>query len=112
MAYDGITHFLDAADGVEAEGLVDSSLGERVGGGGGAGEPGSCYCVVEAGEGDEGGCCGGEFGMHEDVGGGDAADPGGGDGAGEEGHGEGYGAFAVSDYVDFLGGGLQVADFF
>ena len=39
MADNGITHFLDAADGVEAEGLIDGSLGKRVGGGGGAGEP-------------------------------------------------------------------------
>ena len=75
MADNGITHFLDAADGVEAEGLIDGSLGERVGGGGGAGEPGSGYCSVEVREGEEGGCCGGEFGMHEDVGGCDAFDP-------------------------------------
>ena len=86
VADDGITHFLDAANGVEAEGLIDGSLSERVGGGGGAGEVGSGYCIVEAGEGEERGCCGGEFGVHEDVGGGDAEDPGGGDGAGEEGH--------------------------
>ncbi len=67
MAHDGITHFLHAADGIEAEGLIDSSLREGIGGGGGAGEPGSGYYFVEAREGEEGGCCGGEFGMHEDV---------------------------------------------
>ena len=50
--------------------------------------------------------------MHEDVGGCDAFDPGGGDGAVEECHCESHGAFAVGDYVDFLGGVLQVADFF
>ena len=36
MADDGVTHFFHAADGIEAEGLIDSSLRERVGGGGGA----------------------------------------------------------------------------
>ena len=112
MAYDGITHFLDAADRVEAEGLVDGSLGEGIGGGGGAGEPGSGYCFVEAGEGEDGGCCGGELGMHEDVGGCDAFDPGGGDGAVQQGHCESHGAFAVCDYVDLLWGVLQVADLF
>ncbi len=33
MADDGITHFFHAADGIEAECLIDSSLGEGIGGG-------------------------------------------------------------------------------
>ena len=98
---------LVAAGRVEAQRLVEERLDVGVGFLARAVEPVAAgHGFVDPGEADrERGLVPvdvGEFGVHEDVGGGDAADPVPRDGAVEKAHGERYGAGAVADDVDFV----------